>query len=112
MSDPRDSTLDLDPKFDADGLITAVATHAATGELAITPRELVFSSETRAADVPLERITAIDIADHQIKLAVRGRNKPLIFTVPNGLLWGTLVRNMAQIKTQGRALPAGTQLEM
>lgn len=33
MTDPRDSTLDLDPKFDASGLITAVATDAATGEL-------------------------------------------------------------------------------
>lgn len=33
MTDPRDSTLNLDPKFDASGLITAVATDAATGEL-------------------------------------------------------------------------------
>ncbi|MCP3729222.1 phosphoribosyl-AMP cyclohydrolase [Sphingomonas sp. MG17] len=33
MTDARDSTLTLDPKFDANGLITAVATDAATGEL-------------------------------------------------------------------------------
>lgn len=33
MTDPRDSTLTLDPKYDANGLITAVATDAATGEL-------------------------------------------------------------------------------
>jgi phosphoribosyl-AMP cyclohydrolase len=33
MTDARDSTLKLDPKFDANGLITAVATDAATGEL-------------------------------------------------------------------------------
>lgn len=33
MTDPRDSTLRLDPKYDANGLITAVATDAATGEL-------------------------------------------------------------------------------
>ncbi len=33
MSDPRDSTLTLNPKYDAAGLITAVATNAATGEL-------------------------------------------------------------------------------
>lgn len=33
MSDPRDSTLDLNPRYDANGLITAVATDAATGEL-------------------------------------------------------------------------------
>lgn len=33
MPDERDSTLALDPKYDAAGLITAVATDAATGEL-------------------------------------------------------------------------------
>ncbi len=33
MTEPRDSTLALDPKYDANGLITAVATDAATGEL-------------------------------------------------------------------------------
>ena len=33
MTDPRDSMLALDPKYDANGLITAVATDAATGEL-------------------------------------------------------------------------------
>lgn len=32
MTDDRDSTLDLNPRYDADGLITAVATDAATGE--------------------------------------------------------------------------------
>lgn len=33
MTDQRDSTLTLNPKYDASGLITAVATDAATGEL-------------------------------------------------------------------------------
>ena len=33
MTDARDSTLVLNPKYDAAGLITAVATDAATGEL-------------------------------------------------------------------------------
>ena len=33
MTEPRDSTLILDPKYDANGLITAVATDAASGEL-------------------------------------------------------------------------------
>lgn len=32
MTDPRETGLDLDPKYDAQGLITAVATDAATGE--------------------------------------------------------------------------------
>lgn len=33
MTDARDATLELDPKFDASGLITAVAADAVTGEL-------------------------------------------------------------------------------
>lgn len=33
MSDARETGLDLDPRFDAAGLVTAVVTDAATGEL-------------------------------------------------------------------------------
>ena len=33
MADPRETELTLDPKFDAAGLVTSVATHHATGEL-------------------------------------------------------------------------------
>lgn len=33
MPDPRETGLDLDPKYDSNGLITAVATDAATGGL-------------------------------------------------------------------------------
>ena len=33
MADPRETGLDLDPKYDAAGLITGVVTDAATGEL-------------------------------------------------------------------------------
>lgn len=33
MPDPRETGLVLDPKYDANGLVTAVATDAATGEL-------------------------------------------------------------------------------
>ncbi len=33
MADPRETGFDLDPKYDPAGLVTAVATDAATGEL-------------------------------------------------------------------------------
>jgi len=33
MTDPRETGLSLDPKYDAAGLVTAVATDAATGEV-------------------------------------------------------------------------------
>ena len=33
MTDPRETSSRLDPKYDANGLITAVVTHAATGDV-------------------------------------------------------------------------------
>ncbi len=61
MTDPRDTTLVLDPKYDANGLITAVATDRASGALlmvahmnaealaaTISSREAHFWSRSRA----------------------------------------------------------------
>ncbi|MFA6310621.1 MAG: hypothetical protein WC681_04020 [Sterolibacterium sp.] len=83
---------------------------AAQGELAITPKSLIFDGQHRSADVDLDKITALDIAFDAITVSVRGRQKPLIFIVPNGLLWGMLIRNLIQIPVHGRQLPPGTQL--
>ena len=62
MADSRETTLDLDPKYDASGLITAVATDRATGallmlahmndaalRLTIATREAHFWSRSRGA---------------------------------------------------------------
>lgn len=61
MTDPRDTTLRLDPKYDANGLVTAVATDHASGALlmvahmnaealaaTIATREAHFWSRSRA----------------------------------------------------------------
>lgn len=53
MADIRDETLTLDPKYDANGLVTAVATDAATGELLMlahmNAEALALTLETRIA---------------------------------------------------------------
>jgi phosphoribosyl-AMP cyclohydrolase len=48
MTDPRDTTLVLDPKYDASGLITAVATDRATGALLMVAH---MNAEALAATV-------------------------------------------------------------
>lgn len=84
----------------------------AAGELAITPRELIFSGTSRSVDIPLDKITSIDIAADGFHLSVKGRQKPLVFIVPNGVLWGALVKNVARITLDGRRLPAGSLLAL
>lgn len=62
MPDPRETGLTLDPKYDAAGLVTAVATDATTGEVlmlahmnaealaaTLASREATFWSRSRAA---------------------------------------------------------------
>lgn len=90
----------------------AVTKATAKGELALTPTALVFNGAQRSADVDLRKITAIDIALDGISVAIKGKQKPLIFMVPNGLLWGQLVKNLAQIHLTGRELPAGVNLQV
>lgn len=46
MTDPRDAGLDLNPRYDADGLVTAVVTDAETGELLMVAH---MSAEALAA---------------------------------------------------------------
>lgn len=81
-----------------------------SGELAITPRELIFNGGTRSVDIPLDKIISIDIMADGFHISVTGHPKPLIFAVPNGVLWGSLVKNLARVKLEGRRLPAGLQL--
>jgi len=84
----------------------------ATGELALTPKALVFSGAQRSIDVELKHIVAIDIAIDAITISVKGRQKPYIFIVPNGFLSGMLVRNLIQIDLNGRSLPDGVKLQI
>ena len=53
MPDPRETTLTLDPRYDAAGLVTAVATHHVTGELLMvahmTAEALQKTLDTREA---------------------------------------------------------------
>lgn len=89
-----------------------VVRETAQGELAITPKSLIFNGPQRSADVDLDKITALDIAIDGITVSVKGRQKPYIFIVPNGFLWGMLVKNMTQLHVEGRSLPPGAKLQV
>ncbi len=83
---------------------------AASGELAVTADMLIFSGPLKSVDIALARITSVDIMVDGITLGVTGRQKPVTFQVANGLLWGQLIKNLLQVKIQGRSIPAGYQL--
>lgn len=87
-----------------------VIRETAVGELAVTPRSLVFSCPDKSVDFPLSKVIGVDIALDSFSVAVRGRQAPYLFAVSNGLLWGVLVKNLTQIGVSGRALPAGAKL--
>lgn len=89
-----------------------VVKETAQGELALTAKSLIFSSTQRSVDIDLHKIVALDVAIDGVTVSVSGRQKPLIFIVPNGILWGVLLKNLTQIKVEGRALPAGAQLQL
>jgi hypothetical protein len=84
----------------------------AQGELALTIKALIFSGSQKTIDLDLRKIVALDVAVDGITVSVSGRVKPLIFIVPNGLFWGTLLKNLTQMEVQGRSLPAGAQLQL
>lgn len=82
------------------------------GELALTAKSLIFSGPQRSVDIDLDKIVALDVAVDGVTVSVSGRKKPFIFIVPNGILWGMLLKNLTQMKVEGRALPAGAQLQL
>ena len=90
----------------------SVVRETAQGELAITSKSLLFNGPQRSADVDLNKITALDIALDGITVSIKGKQKPFIFIVPNGFLWGMLIKNMTQLQVEGRDLPPGAKLQV
>ncbi len=82
------------------------------GELAITPRKLIFSSDMCIREFELHNIMSVGIEPDRIRLSLDDGQDPVSFTLDNSTLWGMLVRNLAQIQMEGRALPPGTRLQM
>jgi len=84
---------------------------AGSGELGITADSLLFTSPTKSVDIRVDKITSVTMLTDGVQLAIAGRAKPLLFMVPNGLLWGQLVKNVAQLQLQGRRLPERGHLQ-
>lgn len=79
----------------------------AAGDLGLTPEALVFSGDRKSATLALSKITAVEALRDAITLTVEGRQKPVTFSLPNGLLWAQLVRNVMAVPMNGRKLPEG-----
>ena len=80
------------------------------GELVVTPARLIFVSPASSFELPLGHINGVEYGRDYIKLAAKGKGKPTLFLVPNGLLWGLLVRNLVAWRPDGRRLPDGVSL--
>jgi hypothetical protein len=88
-----------------------VVRQTAEGELAVTPTSLIFDSPQRSVSVDLEKISALDMGFAEITVSAKGTSRPYTFVVPNGLLWGMLLKNLIQLKLKGRMLPGGAKLQ-
>lgn len=94
------------------GAATISAQQTDFGELAVTPKTLIFVGDQRSVDIPLAKITAVDMAIDAVTISTQGRQRPLIFAVNNGLLWAVLIKNLMRLSLTGRELPPGAQIDM
>lgn len=85
---------------------------AAIGELGLTARALRFHAPELALELPLSKVMAVDVMLDALTLSIQGRSKPVTFLVPNGLLWGQMVKNLARLEVLGVSLPPGAQLQL
>lgn len=91
---------------------SAEVREAASGELAITSRALLFVGDAKSADVDLSRVTSVEVHRDGVSISARGRQRPLMFQVANPLLWAQLIRNVPELKLDGRALKPGAELRV
>lgn len=87
-------------------------TKTESGELNITDKKLMFVSSTKNISLTVSSITSIDTYMNGFTVHSSGRAKPITFTVGNGFLCATLVRNLVEGKIEGNRLKVGEQLSM
>lgn len=85
---------------------------AGVGEVGLTTKGITFASPVKSFDTSFDRITSIEVAIDAIKITMSGRAKPVVLQVPNGLLFGVLVKNFTAIRPSGLTLPPGAQIEI
>lgn len=83
---------------------------SSSGELVLTAKKLMFVGERKSVDFALQRVMSVDIVQDAFTVTLSGRQRPVTFQVPNGLLWGELVKNVLAMPIKDRRLPDGRDL--
>lgn len=81
-----------------------------SGELAVTPTTLIFSSPSKMVEIKLSKIVSIDIFSDGIQILSGGRSKPIMLNLSNGILWGHLLKNLIRLELTSPQLPDGENL--
>lgn len=62
-----------------------------SGNLIITNKRLIFNGNTENRTIALKKIISITVALDGIILSIEERNKPVMFSVNNGYIWGAVM---------------------
>jgi len=71
--------------------------HIDTGTITLTNKRLVFDGFSNGRNIQLSKLIAVDIFIDAIKVTTETRQKSLIFTVPNPLIWASTIRIIASV---------------
>lgn len=73
-------------------------THIDTGCLTVTSKRLVFNGRMENRVIPLSKIISVNNFTNAIEIAIEGRQKSMYFTVPDPLIWATVIRIMSVVE--------------
>ena len=71
--------------------------HIDTGTLTLTNKRLVFTGLTNSRNIQISKLIAVNFFIDSIKVTTENRQKSLIFTVPNSLIWNFAIKIVASI---------------
>ena len=68
-----------------------------TGTLTLTNKRLVFDGFSNGRNIQLSKLIAVNLFLDSIKVTTETRQKSLIFTVPNPLIWASTIKIIASV---------------
>ena len=71
--------------------------HIDAGTLTLTNKRLVFTGLTNSRNIPISKLIAVNYFMDSIKVTTETRQKSLVFTVPNSLIWTFAIKIVASV---------------
>lgn len=87
------------------GISHQVLKEVAEGELVVTNKRLMFIGRDRQIVIPWAKLAGIEAFMDSILVADSGKAKPVMFPVPNGLLWAMAIRKLTELDLNDNNLP-------